>query len=142
MFINVIIPSCPLHIKYIDKALTCVLEQTRKADRIVCVVNEYTRYKGEYLAFEKKFNTVHFVKSENWNVAGVNRKLGTEYVLYCDLGGRGDKEQSLIVYHDVDDLMYKGKLEHVEKLFLVQFLLKVRLKQRVWKCFAEKTSDH
>lgn len=136
MFINVVIPTCPLHIKYIDKAITSVLEQTRKADRIVCVLNEYMRHMSQYSVLESKFkeNGIIFAQSETWNVAGINRKLGTEYVVRHPV-----KDNSIIVYHDVDDIMLPNKLEHIEYFFnkykcaLLVHLIEYQWENKVWK---------
>ncbi len=117
MYINVVIPTCPLHIKYIRSALDSVHTQTRHADRIICVLNEYTRHQNRYQTIEQLYPQVIFVKSETWNVAGVNRALGTQYVVDHPLPLLPSPTLAIISYHDVDDIMFPNKLAHLEYYF-------------------------
>ena len=115
MFINVVIPTCPFHIKYIQTAIDSVYNQSLKADRIVCVLNEFKRYEEDYKKIIDNNKDVVFIKYDGWNVAGANRRLGTKYIL--ERTNEKSMDSSIICYHDVDDIMLPNKLEHVSALF-------------------------
>lgn len=106
MFINVVIPCCSLHIKWIKPCLLNLSEQTRKPNNVILVLNEYSRYKNEYDEIINDYPEYIFVKIETFERPGINRNIGSKYAT-----------EGIIIYHDVDDLMHKQKCEIVEYLF-------------------------
>lgn len=106
MIINIIIPCCSLHRKYLDMSLQSIYDQTLQPDRIIVIINEYFRYKEEYDNIIAKHPKCEFIKEEGWHVAGKNRQIGTHLV-----------KEGLILYHDADDMMYPNKIEIVKYMF-------------------------
>lgn len=106
MFINIVIPVCSLHIKYIDICLASIFNQTRLPDKIVLVANEYSRYKEKYDNILNNFNNVTLIKIDTWEKPGINRNIGSKE---CTSG--------IILYQDVDDVLHPQRCEIVEKCF-------------------------
>lgn len=109
MFINIVIPVCSLHIKYIEKCIESIKYQTRQPNLIIFVLNEYTKFKNRYDEIIDKydFENYMFIKIDTWEKAGSNRNIGSKY---ANLEG-------IIIYQDVDDLMHIQRCEMVEKCF-------------------------
>lgn len=106
MFVNIVIPVCSLHMKWIEPCLNNLEQQTRKPDKIILVINEYVRYKNAYDKIINKYPQYVFIKIDTFERPGVNRNTGSQYV-----------EDGIIIYHDIDDLMHKQKCEIIEYLF-------------------------
>lgn len=109
MYINVVIPVCSLHVKYIEKCLDSIHNQTRIPDKVIIVAGEYFRYhiqyKQEFDKFNDKLNLV-IVKVHTWEKPGVNRNIGSKHCF-----------EGIIIYQDIDDLMNKHRCEYVGHCF-------------------------
>lgn len=99
VIINIIVPVCSLHIKYLTDLIKSIRNQTRKPDRVIFVLNEYEKYESEYLKIVNENNDFVYVKINSWKKAGENRNIGYDYVIQSD--------DSIIIFFDVDDLMSK-----------------------------------
>jgi len=106
MIVNVVIPCCSLHRKYLQDTFKSIYEQSVQPDRIICVLNEYTRYKKSFDEIIEKNNKIEYIKCDEWNVAGINRKIGTDKV-----------KEGIIIYQDADDIMYKDRIEKIIYFF-------------------------
>lgn len=110
MFINVIIPVCSLHIKYIKTIINSIKAQTRKPDKVIFVLNEYSRYEDAYEEIIEDNNDYFYIKIDTWKTAGENRNIGYTEVIQSD--------DSIILFFDVDDIMSHILCEVVEYVFV------------------------
>lgn len=112
LFVNVVIPVCSLHIKYLDNCIKSLNNQTRFPNKVIFVLNEYAKYNKIYENIMDLLNkNIHHecIKINTWEKPGPNRNIGSKHIIAS--------EDSIIIYHDVDDLMHKQRCELVEKCF-------------------------
>lgn len=109
MLINIIIPVCSLHIKYINTLITSINNQTRKPDKVIFILNEYSRYSQEYNEIIHNNSEFCYIKIDVWKTAGENRNIGYDYVIKSN--------ESIALFYDVDDIMSNYLCEIVENVF-------------------------
>ncbi len=110
MIINVIVPVCSLHIKYMHALINSIKSQTRKPDKVIFIINEYDRYIEQYDKIISENTEYCYVKINVWKSAAENRNIGYDYVIESD--------ESIVLFYDVDDIMSPILCEVVEDIFI------------------------
>tara|TARA_B100000242_G_C42956216_1_gene443450 strand:- start:154 stop:966 length:813 start_codon:yes stop_codon:yes gene_type:complete len=107
--ISIVIPCIPRDIKYLDRLLISIKNQTFQPYEIIIAISEYSFNKSKLLEKKliNKYNLpIKIINSNNKHLPSGNRNRGS-------LKATGD----IITFMDADDIMYPYKLEYINIYF-------------------------